>query len=273
MNTHALQLPAAPVSTIKQFIGILRYEYKMSTRRPGLWIAFIFLYLFYGITLFSPSSDPLVIPTGDEMWRLTGQLAFMFNLFMPVIAGIIAADRVVRDRRLGVDELLDSTPLKRWTYILGKYTGVTLSVLTPVFAFYAFILIVMLATGFPVQFGLIALLGFLAIIVPAYLFVVAFSLTCPVVIPLRVYQVLFTGYWFWGNYLNPEAFPSLSNTHLVPSGKVAMLAWFRGGSLQTTNYDFSTTPDAIISLSLLALFAAAALFALERYKAYHAARA
>jgi hypothetical protein len=40
----------------------------------------------------------------------------------------------------------------------------------------------------------------------------AFSLACPLVIPLRICQVLFTGYWFWGKLISPKVFPTISDT-------------------------------------------------------------
>jgi ABC-2 type transport system permease protein len=46
--------------------------------------------------------------------------------------------------------------------------------------------------------------------------------------PIRVYQVLFTGYWFWGNYLPPEVFPTLNGTLLTPAGVYALHGFFGG---------------------------------------------
>jgi len=62
----------------------------------------------------------------------------------------------------------------------------------------------------------------------AFAFVVAFSIACPLFMPVRVYQVLFVGYWFWGNYLSPEVFPTISGTLVVPSGKYALYGFFHG---------------------------------------------
>ena len=69
--------------------------------------------------------------------------------------------------------------------------------------------------------------------------------------PLRVYQVLFTGYWFWGNFLSPSVLPTLSDTYLTPSGKYAMQAFF--GRATSINSPTVTTTDAVINLVVLAL--------------------
>ena len=43
--------------------------------------------------------------------REAGHMVFMFNIFLPLLAGILAADRMQRDFRTGVRELQRSTPL------------------------------------------------------------------------------------------------------------------------------------------------------------------
>src|SRR4029079_17624448 len=70
----------------------------------------------------------------------------------------------------------------------------------------------------PASFVAATLVAFVTITVPAFAFVVAFSIACPLVLPLPVYQVLFTGYWFWANFIPPQLFPTLNGTLLTPSG-------------------------------------------------------
>jgi ABC-type glycerol-3-phosphate transport system permease component len=121
----------------------------------------------------------------------------------------------------------------------------------------------------------ILLVAFLGMAVPAHAFVVAFSLACPLVMPVRVYQVLFTGYWFWGNYLNPSAFPTISDTLLVPSGKYVMegfLGGFPAGSVQNSGPLYTAT-DAALNLTVLAGCIVIVLFVLDRYLRQQARRA
>jgi hypothetical protein len=118
--------------------------------------------------------------------------------------------------------------------------------------------------GAPVQLIGVLLVAFLAMALPAHAFVIAFSLACPLVIPLRVYQVLFTGYWFWGNYLNPKAFSTISNTLLVPSGKY-VLEWFSKGS--------PAAQVAVLNLLVLTACTAAALPVLSGYLHWQRRRA
>ena len=247
---------------MNRFLGIVSYEYRMSIRRWGVWLAFGICTLPVVVSLLSPSSEVANEIASGALWSTAGSFAWVLNLFVPVVAGISISDRLVRDRRLGVRELLVSTPLKPLGYILGKYTGAVLAALTPVFGFLlALSAIIGIIVGH-LDFIPIVMVSFLAINVPAILFVGAFSLALPIVLPLRVYQVLFTGYWYWGNYLNPAAFPSISNTILNACGKYMTAAFFSpdlGFSLEATHL------TAILNVAVLMACAAAVLVALYYY--------
>jgi hypothetical protein len=91
-------------------------------------------------------------------------------------------------------------------YVLGKYLGVTLSEITCILLMVVFTGISFFLIGFPVQIIPMGLLVSLAVNIPAVLFVNAFSVMCPSFMPVRIYQILFNGYWYWGNYLNAEKF-------------------------------------------------------------------
>ncbi|MHB1416564.1 MAG: ABC transporter permease [Chloroflexota bacterium] len=243
--------------------GIVRYEYLMGIRRWGVWVAFVV------------AIEPLLAPFMDakqiaaeasslpEVWSLAGLMALFANYFMPLVAGIAIADRLARDERLRVRELLVATPISGLTYVLGKYLGAVLAVLTPT------LILVLLANGVLVAGGVpwvlipYSLVAFLAINVPAQAFVGAFALACPLIMPVRVFQVLFVGYWFWGNFAPPEQIPTLSDTVLSPLGRYAAGGLFHTWITRTDPH--YTTLEAALSLAVLAACAAAALFVLERY--------
>jgi hypothetical protein len=94
--------------------------------------------------------------------------------------------------------------------------------------------------------------AFLAITVPAFAFVVAFSLACPMVMPLPVYQILFVGYWFWANFIPPALFPTLNGTLLTPSGIFALQGFFGGpASLGVQGAVRYTPAQALLNLGVL----------------------
>ncbi len=171
------------------FGGVFRYEFMMGIRRTGIWLAYTLLFLFYYFALFSSRRFlENAQMSMRELWEMSALIAFMFNLFLPVIAGISAADRVIRDRQLHTAELLQSSGVTSQVHLLGKYAGSVSSLTLPVLCGIVLIRILFLFQGAPaVTFGM-TLTTFLLVNLPAYVFVIAFSLICPLVLPTRVYQ-------------------------------------------------------------------------------------
>lgn len=254
---------------MQRFFGLFRHEISMSLRRKGLWIAYGLLFLFHTVLLFSP--PPLgewvkgEVISRREAWPVAGRFLVAVNVFFPVVAGILSADRMRRDVRLGLRELQESTPLSRPVYVLAKYLGVLTACLFPLFLWVMAIPAVMIAVGHATVDILLAVpAAFLAITVPAFAFVVAFSLACPMVMPPSVYQILFTGYWFWANFIPPKLFPTLNGTLLTPSGIFVLQAFFDGPAAPA---------DAVLNLAVLGLCIAAVLLLLERFLERQARRA
>lgn len=248
------------------FFGIVRYEYRMSVLRWGLWIGSLLAAALYFLSFdLSGGGEPI------DVWEAGGGAALLVNFLLPVVAGIMTADRLPRDSLLGVWELLRATPASRTTHLFGKYVGALLATLTPPLFFLAVGTGLAIFLGAPVAIAGTTLLAFLAIIVPAHVFVDAFSLACPALIPVRIYQVLLTGYWFWGNFLNPAVVPNTSDTPLTPVGKYALSGFFRGtfGGQR----DAYTPAEATLSVALLCVTALLPLLALDRYMAWQARRA
>jgi hypothetical protein len=235
-------------------------------RRPSVWVVYLLLFAFYAVMMFLPGQDSSVaIFPKDQIWQFAAQMVFWGNMFMTLAAGILASDRMVRDVRLGVRELQSSTPLQLPVYILSKYLGVLAAALVPMLiCLLVSGTVYILLMGAPVKLIGVLLLAFLGMAVPAHTFVIAFSLACPLVFPLRVYQVLFTGYWFWGNYLSPKAFPTISDTLLVPSGKY-VLEWFLFG--------YAAAQTAVLNLLVLFVCAAVMLIVLHEFLRWQRRRA
>ncbi len=264
------------------FFGVVRYEYRMAVRRWGMWIAFAIAAVPY---VLPAVSDPIELgATGAALtasvWAFAGSMVLQLNLLMPIIGGIVMADRLPRDLSLGTRELLSATPLGRRRYVLGKYVGVVGATVTPVLATLGLLAAILsgraLAAGAaPADLATMMggfLAGFLAITLPAYLFIGAFSLACPAVLPVRVYQVLYVGYWFWGNFLNPKFIPTLAGTLLTPSGEFAAGGFFSANKVSGM-VSLHTPAEGLLSIVALLACAAAALVALERYLAWQEGRA
>ncbi len=251
----------------------------MSLRRKGLWIAYGLLFVFHTVLLFTPPPIGEMIE-GEvigraEVWHVAGRFLLACNVFFPVVAGILSADRVRRDFQLGLRELQDSTILSRHVYVLAKYLGALAASLLPLFLWVMGIAAFMALIGRAHASMLVAVpVAFLAITVPAFAFVVAFSLACPMVVPLSIYQILFTGYWFWANFIPPKLFPTLNGTLLTPIGMFAQQGFFGGHVSEALSGGVQHTPaDAVANLAVLALCSAAALFLLDHHLGRLARRA
>jgi len=256
---------------MKVLSGVLKYEYGMSIRRWGVMAIYGVLGIFYLTILWPTAEDPVWSSLSQiDLWKMAGQYAFSINVLMPVVAGIAAADRMARDGSLKFDELLRSTQLRRWPYVLGKFIGVLCSMLTPALIVTLLTSAVLVARGSHPLLMVYSLAALLLINLPAFAFVTAFSLACPMIMPVRVYQVLFTGYWYWGNFLSPKVMPTLTDTILNAAGARALEGLFLGGH---TVVFYNLTYSAVEAwLNILVVFAcaAAALIALERYLAWKA---
>ena len=94
---------------MKAFLGVFCYEFRMSIRRWSLWLATGILMILHLTSVLLPPETLTCCP-GQGVLSYAGTFAYMLNLFMPVVGGILVADRLVRDQRIGVDELLPAPP-------------------------------------------------------------------------------------------------------------------------------------------------------------------
>lgn len=235
------------------FSGVTRYEYRMQIRRRSLWIACAIFALLIGAIVFGNDSSsiykaiihPATVPLNEAIVYWTTAINYLF----PIIVGIMIADRLPRDRRTRVQELLTAAPGSLSARLFGKYVGSTLAALTPILVIFA------VGTGYilfqthnlmtiPLMLG-----AFASVILPGILFISAFSLACPVILWVPLYQFLFIGYWFWGNLFPPgRGIPTLSNTLLLPIGGNAEVAFFGVAGSQVQQ---ATVSQGVASIALL----------------------
>ncbi len=233
--------------------GTAACEFRMQARRVAVWLVLLFIVAEAAVRalLFV---ERIHAPGGGAM----ADWAYDLQMFAPAAFGCLLADRLPRDRRLRVDELLASLPTPPGAHLIGKYLGAAAATALPIVVVYA---LGWLACT--LMFGPAAILpglaAFAAVNVPGLLFVAAFSIGCPAVMPVPVYQFLFVGYWFWGNLLRPGFhIPTLSGTVLTPLGRFALSAFF--GHTQGTSAGVPVW-QGVASIAALLLCAALALSA------------
>jgi ABC-type transport system involved in multi-copper enzyme maturation permease subunit len=243
------------------FGGAFRYEFMMQLRRPALWIGALLLcpFLFNHFNAFYlPPNGPPTVEQSVTQWM-------SFNaLFYPIIAGLLIADRYARDRKTRTEELFHTMPTTVGTRLFGKYLGSVLATLVPLFLVYMVGVALILANWHTIGVLPMALALFAALMLPAVLFVGAFSIACPTFMWTVLYQVLFVCYWFWGNFLNPKiGIPTLNGTLLTPSGVHISRSFFPLGVPSYRGFSFAPEPltNGFASLGLLLGCALIALFA------------
>jgi ABC-2 type transport system permease protein len=253
------------------FAGAFDYEFRMQIRRRSLWITMLLFILFLLSVFFGVSRGLDVLPRlmHFPILELVVYWTCVVNFVLPIAVGVMLADRLPRDRRTKVEELLTSTPGALGSRILGKYLGSTAATIVPVFIFYSLGIALIVYETHNVLAIPLALVTFAAIALPGLLFVAAYSVACPAVLWVPLYQFLFVGYWFWGNY-PIRNIPSLSRTLLRPIGAY-MSSGFFGYNL--FGADNAYTPlQGVESLLLLLGCAALILMILWQFLKWQKAR-
>ncbi len=249
-------------------LGVFRYEFRMQIRRPSLWLAFLGVSVIFGI---GSGLTEYLLNIHHETWYSQGvQLTNNVNTFFPIYIGVMLADRLVRDRRTKVDELLYTMPASLSTRLIGKYLGSTSATILPMFVYYCLCIAAVLYQSHNLLVLPLALATFASIILPGTLFISAFSLACPTIMWVPLYQFLFVGYWFWGNVLSPrQGIPTLSTTILTPRGAYMTMGFF-GGHVGIINH--ATPLQGVESMLLLLGIAILVLYVLWWYLRWYQGR-
>lgn len=225
-------------------IAALRYEFRMQVRKRSMWIANGLIVALLGLL----SANQLGEVLDDPSAKFTmATAAFLVNLILPVGYGCFLADRLVRDDRLGVAPILDATPASTGGRLAGKYLGSCAAAAIPLaIVYFGFAVVYAATAGQPVALAWAAAL-FAVVIVPAVLFVGAFALVVPLLIPAPLFRVLFVGYWFWGNSIHPSAMPTPANSLLAPIGAYPIQEIFGYRGPDGTAEFAGPVPDAALN--------------------------
>ncbi|GHO64077.1 hypothetical protein KSC_029690 [Ktedonobacter sp. SOSP1-52] len=256
------------MNSFKIMWGALHYEFLMQIRRPTLWLVFL------GFALFLTNRSNMGDLTAEHLppLQLAALLALLTNWLTPVGVGTFLANRLPRDRRTRVEELLNTLPSTVRMRVLSKYLGATFATLTPAFLLYLLILgVAVWQTGTFLLIPL-GLLCYVVIVLPGMFCVAAFSLACPAVIWVPLYQFLFFGYWYWGNLLSPSfGLPTLNGTVLTPIGSMIGMSFFGISSYRGVVGPYPAINGVVSIMALLGL-AILVLVALSQFLTWKQAR-
>jgi ABC-2 type transport system permease protein len=177
-------------------IATLRYEFRMQIHRPVLWIVYGLTYA-ATVASFGSTYVTLDLGFGEGLTSKTAMVssASLLMSLLPIVYGCLLADRLIRDRRLGVAGILDAIPAGRTGRLIGKYLGVCAATAVPLMlAYFGRAVAYAITEGEPAALGW-AVVVFVAAIVPGLLFLGALALAGPLLMPVMLFRVLFVVYW------------------------------------------------------------------------------
>ena len=116
---------------MRQVWAVAWFEFKMHWRRRALLVVTLSVAALIGMILVIVSSNDtrqqLSSGTTQELLDIVPFFWIALYFCLLVLYGPIMADVVPLDRHYGVRELLDSLPLSRAAYLLGKLLGMALA--------------------------------------------------------------------------------------------------------------------------------------------------
>ncbi|GCF07262.1 ABC transporter permease [Dictyobacter arantiisoli] len=250
------------------FWGACAYEFKMQCKRPTVWVAMLLVELFMiGIMTRVPEfTNVLGHLKQFPILRVVVYWTDLLNYILPVAFGILLADRLQRDKRTRVDELLTATPSSHTARLYGKFLGSSIATALPILLLFLIgIGIIVALTGNIVALPM-ALATFAAVIIPGLLFVGAFSVSLPAFIWVPLYQIGFVGYWFWGNLYQPKGIPTLSTSILTPAGGYMSLGFFGTSIFPVAKANAIQGIESLLVLVFLSLLVVLIISKLQKWQ-------
>lgn len=108
-----------------QIEGIARYEMKMLWRGRSLRVILLALLVINIVTALEVKERRSHYPVGVITWVGVDSIVWSnISVVLALILPVILADSIPKDRQFGVCELLDTLPVTRAVYLLGKLLGV-----------------------------------------------------------------------------------------------------------------------------------------------------
>ncbi len=255
------------------FAATTSYELRMQLRKPAIWITTAIPFGLFAVLAVMDTQqgglERLTHDTNPKTWMV--ESLGWFTPLLAMVFGIVLADRLVRDRKLGVAPLLEVTPTNRSARLVGKYLGACAATAVPPALIY---LIVGVAFAIWRDRPAALLWGaatFVVVVLPLLLLTGALAFLGPQLMPTPLFRALVVGIWFWAGATEVDSqFPSLAATVLsltldcpqkVFFGSAGATAGpFEGAALNVLRPQ-PTTGTALLSLALILGLAAAILAA------------
>jgi ABC-2 type transport system permease protein len=242
--------------------GVVRYEFTMQIRRVAFWIVFALVGALALVQFTNPNNYTHDANLAVSRYSVVVVEAAGVAGFFALGVGLLLADRFRRDRTTRTDEVLRTMPAATLVRLLGKYLGNVLAALVPIALIYVVGFASLVARWRDFTIVPLALAGFAAFVVPAVLFVAAFSIACTTALWPPLFQFLFIGYWLWDS-LDPKGpIPTLDGTVLSPSGRLVMTGIFGFTPFRTSDASYYPHASAALGVANIAALLGAGSVAL-----------
>ena len=191
---------------MRNFITIAKCEWEMQIKNLGFWLILALGLVIGGLDTF---------PTAGNMVRLDSQLfdsgyvaaRLLQTVVVLMMFGFvfISADRIGRDKKLGVSELYMALPLKKGQYIAGKFIANLCVALFFTAIFYVINAVIHFAFNPSAFNALPYFIVFVTVVIPIAVFTIGCSISLPVLTDIRLVYVLMSGFFFVNIAIVPDS--------------------------------------------------------------------
>lgn len=191
---------------MRNVLTIARYEYKIQIINKVLWVVLLVTSIMSIYEQF-PSIENL-----NRLEQLTnhGYIAdralTLTGIFLMLAVVFVVGKRIIIDMEHKTIEILFSLPIRKSSYILGKFLGNFLISITH-FAIFIGVNAVVQAIFNPSPFEVYPyIFSFVFIVIPTMIFVVGLSIGIPVLIDVRLFYVIMSIYFLYCIFIIPNSY-------------------------------------------------------------------
>ncbi|GHO47835.1 ABC transporter permease [Ktedonospora formicarum] len=264
-----------PRATLGQLWATIAAEILMQWRRWGFWLAFplagSLVALIYIQNAIDMQNNGVLLTQrfALDMAGIVNLFTFLNTYYSTVlyalIASLLVADRLPRDRQLGMLELQRAAPFGHGVYVLGKFLGNYIAILVPAFLSYLICGSILVWLGLSTDIFCKLALAFTLVFLPASAVTVALTLLCSSLFPLRVVQIGFPLLWLDAT-ISLFDWPTISRTIFNPAGRYVYPVFFPTSSVGKA---ISDHPLVMAQLNIVILWLTASISLIVLYISLH----
>ncbi len=258
------------LSSLTRFLGTIRVELSMQWRRLGFWLAFSVIPLLL-LTLRNPAYTTIHQLPASILFPLALASTVRMTIQLgAIIAALVVADRLSRDRQLGMRDLQLSSPQSLTSYLLAKFAGNLFAVLVPIYLINLLMAVsYIVITGVTTELLPATLISTTLAGIPAFSVVVALVIVLSTLLPSRLVQIGFPIIWLY-SVLSPFNWTTIASTIFNPSGKYVLETLYpvKYGKevLRFTSSDMLFNITALIGATIIFMLLTVAIHTYKNYR-------